>query len=499
LGFSFFLSAKEVNYNYLGLTIEIIKFKRVLKNRNDKNCCSLQVKFVWPYSPAFNAGIRNGDIILSIDDKELSSDKKMVKKKIFEIIDNHNLAEPININIFRKKSKNSQGKDNQSKNFLRKRINLIKYFDHWLSKKELINNNLYPYPYLTDLELKKVVEALIKKHRFEDAFLDLKNRFLVLERRGDPFRSDFIASLHRDWFLTRKTIDRILESIILNDDWSDSIKNNLQLSLSISNKSKLYISKNKGFRNFKSFVDFINVIENAFKRVKNIHLKESLIKLTNSEKEFIYKEYFDLFTPLKNSIYLYLDKNRKRYINNLNLIKTASKINKNLLMQGAYELISLFNKKFIDQLVIQLKQERSDIYKEIVFKKETIYGSIIIAGVGDNRHVYQGSTKPALIIDLGGDDFYGGRVAASDENQDVSIVIDLSGDDIYQSSNHLSQGASILGIGILLDLEGDDSYISTGLSQGFSFMGVGSDCFCGFNGNYCEFDKIFINNSSKKA
>lgn len=104
---------------------------------------------------------------------------------------------------------------------------------------------------------------------------------------------------------------------------------------------------------------------------------------------------------------------------------------------------------------------------------ETPIGRIIISGTGDDSHQY---SDAILLVDIGGDDTYTGATGATPSLQiPVSLAIDLEGNDKYINSDEFlpSQGAAILGAGMLLDMEGDDVYTSKRLSQGASMLGIG--------------------------
>jgi hypothetical protein len=64
---------------------------------------------------------------------------------------------------------------------------------------------------------------------------------------------------------------------------------------------------------------------------------------------------------------------------------------------------------------------------DVLFSKNTPYGFIIIGGKGET--IYTGDA--ALIIDMGGDDKYYGRVGSGIDK--ISVCIDLSGNDLYCS------------------------------------------------------------------
>lgn len=102
----------------------------------------------------------------------------------------------------------------------------------------------------------------------------------------------------------------------------------------------------------------------------------------------------------------------------------------------------------------------------------TPVGRIRMTGSKSDVHYAQDC---ALLIDLGGNDTYNGSAAASNPDLPVSVFIDLSGDDRYVNAHEgiPSQGAGVLGIGMLLDLGGSDSYESKTFSQGCGRFGVG--------------------------
>ncbi|MBQ2945115.1 MAG: hypothetical protein IJD95_00940 [Clostridia bacterium] len=98
----------------------------------------------------------------------------------------------------------------------------------------------------------------------------------------------------------------------------------------------------------------------------------------------------------------------------------------------------------------------------------------IILGSSDND-VYS-SPEAFLLIDISGNDRYNGSIAASiSKKKPISAVFDLKGDDIYDSTTEKvpSQGAGILGAGLLFDMDGNDSYNAIRASQGFALLGVG--------------------------
>jgi hypothetical protein len=117
------------------------------------------------------------------------------------------------------------------------------------------------------------------------------------------------------------------------------------------------------------------------------------------------------------------------------------------------------------------KTKRIDL-RNLYFKHKSPIGQIIISGSKDDVHDYN---DIALLGDFGGNDTYGGAIGASSLEVPVSIAIDVSGNDSYTTEEQeiSSQGAGILGVGILADLDGNDAYKAFSYSQGLGFFGFG--------------------------
>jgi hypothetical protein len=111
--------------------------------------------------------------------------------------------------------------------------------------------------------------------------------------------------------------------------------------------------------------------------------------------------------------------------------------------------------------------------EKIEFEFLSPIGRITIGGTGKNEY---NENDYAMLIDLGGNDKFAGAIAGVSSLQyPISIAIDVSGNDIYANDNPNlpSQGAAILGAGILIDNEGKDQYSAIKMAQGCGFFGLG--------------------------
>ena len=107
------------------------------------------------------------------------------------------------------------------------------------------------------------------------------------------------------------------------------------------------------------------------------------------------------------------------------------------------------------------------------FEYDLPFGKVIICGIGDDETDYRDA---AILIDLGGNDKHYGNVGATPSlAAPISVTIDIAGNDKYLNDDQslLSQGAAILGAGVLIDGDGKDEYRSVKMSQGFGFFGMG--------------------------
>ncbi|MBM4054566.1 MAG: PDZ domain-containing protein [Planctomycetes bacterium] len=106
---------------------------------------------------------------------------------------------------------------------------------------------------------------------------------------------------------------------------------------------------------------------------------------------------------------------------------------------------------------------------DVLLVQDTNIGKIVIGGTGATYYY----DDAAVIVDLGGNDYYFNNAGASGREMPVSVCIDFSGSDTYDGKNPFSQGTGRFGIGILKDFEGDDTYLGQNFAQGSCLYGIG--------------------------
>jgi hypothetical protein len=119
-----------------------------------------------------------------------------------------------------------------------------------------------------------------------------------------------------------------------------------------------------------------------------------------------------------------------------------------------------------------LASTKDDLSK-ISFDHYCPLGRIVICGIADDKTDYRDA---AILIDLGGNDIHRGAIGAtSSVDLPIAVAVDMNGNDNYENDDDRlpSQGAGILGVGILIDGGGRDVYKSITMSQGCGFFGLG--------------------------
>ncbi len=149
------------------------------------------------------------------------------------------------------------------------------------------------------------------------------------------------------------------------------------------------------------------------------------------------------------------------------LLETMAKTDYRPLYAQAALAASLASRPFLDKLV---RVAGPRLGEPIIASRETPYGRIIIAGIGDNRHW----DNAAVLFDLGGDDLYLNNQGASVPGAiPTAVLIDVSGNDRYDNTDNFSQGCGDFGVGLLIDCAGDDQYTGIQTVQGACFGGIG--------------------------
>ncbi|MBS1914057.1 MAG: hypothetical protein JST22_18870 [Bacteroidetes bacterium] len=105
------------------------------------------------------------------------------------------------------------------------------------------------------------------------------------------------------------------------------------------------------------------------------------------------------------------------------------------------------------------------------FELETASGLVRVLGTGNDTVA---GSDAVLTIDLGGDDHYLGRLAATKDPGQICLAVDCSGNDVYECAGEpAALACGLFGIGALFDLSGNDRYHVSESGLGCAWYGTG--------------------------
>lgn len=207
----------------------------------------------------------------------------------------------------------------------------------------------------------------------------------------------------------------------------------------------------------------------------------ALAALTPEEQQALERDLPTLADKFKEGIYLHEDEDPARWKRHSEAVDLLAKVNRAALIQGLAELAPLADPAWLDRLGQDLREAEGrnrGFFNEspddgngwLLHEATTDLGRVAVGGSGTNG--YRGDF--ALVIDLAGDDRYYRRAGAAwGLARPVAVSIDLDGDDTYQATEPFSQGAALLGVGLLVDRRGNDRYTSMSpFSQGATLCGA---------------------------
>lgn len=202
------------------------------------------------------------------------------------------------------------------------------------------------------------------------------------------------------------------------------------------------------------------------------HVQAAFAGFSDEEKAFLESQREELTEVFCWMTYIHEDDNRARMRGNLKLVELAKRIDYQELMLAQKELARLADADYLKMLRLDLAREFAfHLNDSDLLVRDTPLGKLIVSGTG---HTWRQQDFAALVIDLGGDDFYTTNAGAGVSlAHPVGVLIEFGGNDAYESTLRYSQGSGSMGVGMLLDLRGDDEYVGLQWCQGTGFMGGG--------------------------
>jgi len=475
----------------------------------------LQIIYIAPYSAAYKAGLKTGDIIISYDSSLFPDvpDEELETNFRHYIQTTKKIGDSLLLSVIRTRT-TIKGKRNNDNIHIKTPKEMNRLIDHQLpgqiihieSDKQLniidiiavldrqpgilttplpANSLLFPEFENHDDPYAELTFNLIKNFQLHKKYNELIKNFHEDERWDDGFRLSFIRYIRRDPLklpaAAYQTATK-LERVSSQNNIGDFIQKVSRL-LDVEAESISLPCLEKKSVNPEAHIDFIKEIIKTSLAYRN----KAFEKLTAEEQQFLSETLPDFMKGESRSKAFSASQEKSREKNLLKIIDLAHKTDFSALSTSAMTLGLLTDRKWLVDFRKSIQTLRSEtpitiegIQGDIIYASDTPAGMIVIGGNTSNRY----STKASIIIDLGGDDIYLGNTGAATLDNPISILIDFSGNDKYSASEIVSFGSGCLGAGILIDVEGDDVYTGSYFSQGTGLMGAGLLIECNGNDHY---------------
>ncbi len=461
----------------------------------DKEQGGIKINSVSPASPAEKGGLKTGDIVISYDNNTFSGEEPKYQEKMAEHIKAVGSGGIVALTILRASDDIdlmiNDKKEAVESDKVTDVINNLKVGDLMkagvtrnIRKLELkitlgtrmavsdkpevepeTNDKIHPelVDYTTPIEI--LAKKIISDTNITDKYEDLLKRYNDDQKGADDFRLRDMRYLQRDPFKIPKICDDLIAG--LNNGITQDLTEDM---------SHIIISEldEGGFKNNFKSVQLKTGIP------LNTHI-EQIVNLLQSADE-LRKEAFAGLTEddivfIKDNIYGLTDRwildgnleNPETNERDKKLLQLCGYVDYQKLFTASSLLAGVLSSEYLDGLKQDIDREGKD-KAGVLASKDTPFGKIIIGGKGNDRY----QENAAVIIDLGGDDFYANQQAGSiPPDQPFSIIIDFAGNDRYSSYRYGCQGSGFMGVGILYDGAGNDIYIAQDWAQGSGLLGVG--------------------------
>jgi len=394
-----------------------------------------------PYlSPAAKAGVRVGDIIVGLDGHEFSGDPASIDKEFRDLITNHAAGDEVTLHVLRDEP-------------VEIKVPLEERPEGIGSTKEFSNFDSLPRIARPEEQL---ANRLIDQFKITSDYKDLRHRLARLSERGDQFRLSRVAYIQREPFQLRTvagtTMDGI-ETALNRRDMSAAF------GLAATWLDASGIPPFKALKMGLSLNEHLDQLVGLLQQLRRTR-EEAFAKLSEEDRKYLADncdKLFDMFADAKD-----LDPR---------VLEIAARVDLTKLLESGQALWRLGNDGYLDDLESAVRKawQAAGRPEGIFINRDSPVGKIVVAGNGNTWH----TEDAAILLDLGGKDFYTNNAGASrGEIMPGAVLIDFDGDDAYEATFAWTQGAARMGHGVLIDRRGNDQYIGTQWAQGAAVLGT---------------------------
>lgn len=484
---------------FLGVSMTAAPDVKPIKGVTAKH--GVHVHFAVPDSPADKAGMKAGDIIVAVGPDDFDADAKGVLEQFRDRLAEYSPGDVARIKVVRE-SPTFDIRENGKKLEKPERVarNLRKHmeeagqgtsltvkaekkrrvlaFEVTLAEKPAAgagqfaippDKEIYSMPSDYSYPAEKLTDRLVEFYGIEENYADLRQRLGKLAETHEGFRMPYVAYLHRNPFHMEKVAQDLFDSLYENS--GKPLKATFYLpyhALKLTGREPGETATavlETGLTLEEHLVQLEKLLESA----AALHEK-AFAALSVEDRKFVFDNIERLAEVFEEMFYIHTNEDREEFEKQLRLIELAKKIDLSLLFTAFLHLRKVTFNDYLAGLEKDLRVAGVDIAKEIITQKDTPFGKIIIGGTADNWYK---DGDAAIVIDLGGNDFYTNNSGSSTAEIPCAVVVDVRGDDVYESTRSFAQGCGLLGVGILADLEGEDSYVGIRWCQGVCACGIG--------------------------
>ncbi len=465
---------------------EVVHFAKPLANGADSG---LRIEIVFPFFPAAEAGMQNGDILIGfqgesfrqLSDKSVTDmNQKLAASKIGEKVRFQVLRPKLQtISQFTgEKEKSLEVGERPDLKELYKKLNPqapAELTAKWTISSEILDFEVRTqgkrwdygdqavtvgneWPGLRkDGKLSTQIGRWVTEPKEKESFDDLKSRLASLAAETDARRLAVVSFL-------QKNPERIqdFQNLLLEKSRACAGSEVVDRCLvGLAKTVGLEIETSQAGR--KVGLDSAKGVLNLATQIlaqSELLLQKAYRDLSPAEMQELKAHAGDITDGLLKGLYLHDDEDLDRRQRNLKLMPLFQKLK---IAELGKSLLPF--QAFLDQRQHLLAWARGQCQqgRKGIEKFKTAQGLILIGGCGNDDYAPYAGENPVLILDLGGDDFY----------PDITAnIIDLSGKDHYEASNPWTLAAGFFRTRVVMDFSGDDTYQCGDAGLSASFMGA---------------------------
>ncbi len=494
--------AETIESPSLGIGVRVVPVPYEFQDKGTSK--GLKVETVLQGSSAQKSDLRVGDIIIEYDSNKMTNQPGKVILRSFRdhVKFEKQIGEKLHLKLLRETTEFSGQKNggeiavagregfdqllaNQplgetlvisiEKKIVLLDIDTVLYrYPYFQRKNHIQNDRLFPgYEKLSDPFI-PFFEGLIEDFNISDPYKDLLSRYSEDELRDDGFRLKLFQYLHRDPVKLPVIADNIMQSLEEHGkQWNLSgLIREMAILLDEDNgvtREPVQYPKSENpeihFQFIKATVDSALVYRDL-----------AFSALGEPEQLFLAAHIKDLVDGLIASSSGDSKDDESEMQTSFKMMQLAHDIDYTALLKSAEILAALTDRKWLAAFRTSLMgfhPEEPVLVKgvkgEVLYHDKCSAGQLVVGGHGVNWY----DLDAAVIVDVGGNDFYANGAGAASRQCPISMVMDFNGDDQYGATAVISQGSGFLGVGILIDMQGDDIYTGTAFSQGTGLMGAG--------------------------